>query len=88
METGKPQGGKSETLVLLEVTPSGDQWLWGHEPVYTDGSISGWTTSALYDFDKDKILCWALVEERATKASVIEIDVANERVVAEIREKQ
>ena len=84
---GSPRSS-SESLVLLEVTPSGDKWLWGHEPVYADGSVTGWTTSALYDFDKSKILCWALVDGKAAEASVIEIDAANEKIVAEIRKQE
>ena len=77
--------GSRECLVQLEVLPSGDKWLWGHEPVYTDGTFSGWTTSAQYDFQKNKILCWAFLNRKIRKTENFEVEVADEKFPAEIR---
>ena len=72
-----PEDGSNETLVLLEVTPSGDEWLWGHEPVYTDGHFSGFTSSSLYDFDTNTLLCWAVLRDRVKSDTTITLEAGD-----------
>ena len=81
----RPVDGSTECLVQLQVTPSGDKWLWGHEPVYMEHAHVGWTTSAQYDFRNAKILCWALLNKKVSETSGFEVEVAAERIPAEVR---
>ncbi len=75
-------------LVQLEVTPPGgehgDTWLWGHEPVHTDGKHAGWISSAIFNFSESQLVVWALLQRRPMGDARIEIEVATQRIPARL----